>query len=327
MTTTPRILITTRSFKKMEGPHWDILHAAGFETLTSGLDRTLSAQELTARLPGVAALICGMDDVSEVALAAADELRVILMNGVGLERIDVAAAIRRSIVVTNTPGSNDESVADLTMALMLAQTRSLPSHGRVIRAGGWKRKRGRELRGQRLGLVGLGAVDKAVAVRGAAFGMHVQAYDPTIDVDFCQTHAIKVVDWETILRTSDLLSLHLPTSPETIHLINQENLAMMRPCAILINTARGELVDELALVDSLRSGHLSGAGLDVFLPEPPESSPLLEMDQVVLAPHIGGYTREAVQRTAQQSARNAAAILTDHPEHAHAIVNPEVLHN
>ena len=320
-----RVLITTRTFQRMKGAHWDTLLEAGLETVTSGLDQALNEQQLIDRLPGIAALICGMDEVGERALEAADQLRVISMNGVGLDRIDVEAATRRGIVVTRTPGTNADSVADLTLALMLAQARLIPRHDRALRQGDWSRQRGRELRGQRLGLVGLGAIGKKVALRALAFGMTVQAYDPYLDPTFCREHGIEVADWETALRSSDILSLHLPVTAETTNLIDREALAAMKPGAVLINTARGELVDETALVAALESGHLGGAGLDAFSPEPPAPGPLWEMAQVVLTPHLGGNTREAALRTALQSARNAVAILAGKASQADSVVNPEVV--
>jgi D-3-phosphoglycerate dehydrogenase len=324
-TSRDRVLITTRTFQKMRGAHWDTLEEAGLETVTSGLDEALNERQLIERLPGIAALICGMDEVTGQALEAADELRVISMNGVGLDRIDVDAATRRGIVVTCTPGTNADSVADLTLALMLAQARQIPRHDRTLRQGDWSRRGGRELRGQHLGLVGLGAIGKKVALRALAFGMTVQAYDPYVDVAFCREHGIRVSDWATTLRTSDILSLHLPVTVDTLGLIDQEALAAMKSGAVLINTARGELVDEAALIEALESGHLGGAGLDAFSPEPPAPSPLWAMEQVVLTPHLGGNTREAALRTALQSARNAVAVLMGHVGRANSIANPEAL--
>ena len=320
-----RVLITTRTFQRMKGAHWDTLHEAGLEAVTSGLDQALNEPQLIERLPGIAALICGMDEVTQRAMETTDQLRVISMNGVGLDRIDVEAATRRGVVVTRTPGTNADSVADLSLALMLAQARRIPQHDRTLRQGDWSRKRGRELRGQRLGLVGLGAIGKKVALRALAFGMTVQAYDPYLDAAFCREHGIDAADWETVLRSSDVLSLHLPVTTETADLIDREALAAMKPGAVLINTARGELVDEAALVEALESGHLGGAGLDAFSPEPPAPGPLWEMEQVVLTPHLGGNTREAALRTALQSARNAVAILTGNVDQANSVANPEVL--
>ncbi|RJP65025.1 MAG: hypothetical protein C4532_18380 [Candidatus Abyssobacteria bacterium SURF_17] len=318
-----RVLVCARTVQALEGAHKDVLKQAGFEIVPSKLDRHLTADELAERLPGMVAVIVGLDEVSQKALDGADILKVISMNGVGLDRIDVEAATDRGIVVTHTPGTNADSVADHTLALILAQARLIPHHDRNVRSGGWTRIAGRELKGRVLGIVGVGHIGKAVALRALAFGMRVQAYDPFPDRAFCSTHGIDVVDLKDILATSDVLSLHCPVTPDTENLINASSIATMKRGAVLINTARGELVDENALIDALASGPLSGAGLDVFTTEPPRESPLWRMEQVVLSPHLGGNTREAVLRTAYQSALNVVAVVRGGK--ADRVVNPEVL--
>jgi phosphoglycerate dehydrogenase-like enzyme len=155
--------------------------------------------------------------------------------------------------------------------------------------------------------------------------MTVQAYDPFVDTGFCEKHGIEIRDWDEVLLSSDVLSLHLPVTQETEKLIDRETLAAMKPGAVLINTSRGELVDEAALAHALESGHLGGAGLDAFSPEPPAPGPLWSMEQVVLTPHVGGNTLEAALRTALRSARNAVAILSGNPGKANSIANPEVI--
>ena len=315
-----KVLVTARTFQSMRGAPWEILEAAGLEVVTSGLDRPLSGAELRALLPGIVAVIVGMDEVSAEALEGADALRVVSMNGVGLDRIDVAAAARRGIAVTNTPGTNAESVADLTMALILALMRRLPQHDALLRLGLWKRTAGRELGGQLLGLVGLGRVGKAVAVRARSFGLALQVFDPYLDLKFCSEHEIAASDWQVVLATSDILSLHLPVTADTAEILNETTLAQMKPGAVVINTARGELIDEPALVAALASGHLGGAALDVFSHEPPIESALWKMDNVVLSPHLGGNTREAAIRTACQAARNVVGVLTGGP--VDALVSP-----
>ena len=317
------VLVTTRSFQKLEGEHKNILIEAGFEIVPSGLDRALTAAELAERLPGMTAVIVGVDDVSAEALKGADTLKVISMNGIGLDRIDIEAATRRGIVVTHTPGTNSDSVADLTMALILAQIRRISAHDGTVRSGKWQRSMGHELRGLKLGLVGLGQIGRKVAKRALAFGMNVCAYDPFADAEYCRKHNVEITDLQTVLTSSDIVSLHCPATAETIGIINANSLASMKPGTVLINTARGDLVDEKALIDALTSGHIGGAGLDVFETEPPAESPLWKMDQAVLTPHLGGYTHEATLRTAYQSAKNVVAVLRGGT--ADRIVNPEVL--
>jgi len=318
-----KVLICAQSFQKLNGDHKKILEDAGLEIVPSGLDRALKAEELAERIGGMSAVIVGMDTVNETVIKAADRLKVVSMNGVGLDRIDIKAATKRGIVVTHTPGTNMDSVADHTMALILSCVRQIPYHDRVVRTGGWKRSVGRELRGQQIGLIGLGYIGKGVALRALAFGMRVLAFDPFLDTQFCSKHDIHACDLETILSASDILSLHCPVTPQTEKLINARTIAAMKRGAILINTSRGELVDQNDLVHALNSGQLGGAGLDVFETEPPKNSPLWEMDQVVLTPHLGGNTKEAALRTAYQSAFNVVAILTGGT--AHRVVNQEVL--
>lgn len=318
-----KVLVCARSFQKLDGEHKKILEDAGLEIVSSGLDRALSADELAERIRGMSAVIVGMDIVDETVFKAADMLKVVSMNGVGIDRIDIKAATRKGIVVTHTPGTNMDSVADHTMALILSCSRRIPYHDRMVRAGGWKRMVGRELRNQQLGLVGLGYIGKAVALRALSFGMRISAFDPCMDTQFCFEHAIQAGEFETILDSSDILSLHCALTLQTERFINARTIAKMKKGAILINTARGELVDQEDLIDALRSGRLGGAGLDVFETEPPQLSPLWEMDQVVLTPHLGGNTKEAALRTAYRSALNVVAVLTGGK--AQSGVNQEVL--
>ena len=318
-----RVLICARSFQRYDGEHHEVLRAAGIEEESSGFDRALTGAELAERLPGFDAVIVGMDQVTDETLSAADRLRIVSMNGVGLDRIDVAAATRRGVAVTNTPSANAASVADHTLALMLAQARAIPLHDRRVRNGSWSRVTGRELTGRVLGLIGLGAIGREVAKRALAFGMRVQVYDPFVEQAACREIGIDTVDLATLLATSDIVSLHCPVTAQTENIINADRLAAMKKDAVLINTARGELVDEAALAAALTGGKLSGAALDVFANEPPTGSPLLEMQNVILTPHLGGNTLEAVLRTALQSARNVVAVLRGgRPDR---LVNPKVL--
>ncbi|HPQ68345.1 MAG TPA: phosphoglycerate dehydrogenase [bacterium] len=318
-----RVLVCARSFQRYDGEHHEVLRAADISEEQSGFDRALTGEELAERLPGFDAVIVGMDQVTDEALAAADRLRIVSMNGVGLDRIDVAAATRRGIAVTNTPGANAASVADHTLALMLAQARAIALHDRRVRNGSWSRATGHELTGRVLGLVGLGAIGREVARRAQAFGMRVQVFDPFVDQAACREAGIDAVDLPTLLATSDIVSLHCPVTAQTENMIDTDSLAAMKQGAVLINTARGELVDEAALAEALTGGKLAGAALDVFANEPPTGSPLLELTNVILTPHLGGNTHEAVLRTALQSAKNVVAVLRGgRPDR---LVNPEAL--
>ena len=233
--------------------------------------------------------------VTRELLEQARRLRVIGRAGVGVDNLDVEAATRRGILVMNTPGGNAVSVAEHALALMLALARSVPQSNAALHAGRWEKSgtKGIELRGKTLGLVGLGRVGTEVARRARALEMKVLAHDPYVSPDAVHEAEAELVPLEELLARSDFVSLHAALSPTTERLINAETLGRMKPGTRLINTARGELVDEEALAEALRSGRLAGAALDVFAEEPPRGSPLLELPNVIATPHVAGSTAEA----------------------------------
>jgi len=287
----------------------------------------LAADPLRRRVEEADAVIAGAREAYDAELLArAKRLRVISRTGVGYDRIDVDAATRRGIVVTITPGALEESVADHTLLLLLAVARRLRELDAGTRAGRWTRVMGRELQGKRLGILGLGRIGRAVARRAQAFGMAVWAYDPVPDPAYARQHNIRLVDdWPTLVETVDVVSLHLPLTPSTRRLVDADFLARMRPGSLFINTARGGLVDQDALVEALAGGHLGGAGLDVFDPEPvSEAHPLLARlpadANVVLTPHVASYTAEASAAIARQAVNNALMVLSR--QHVDGIVNP-----
>lgn len=267
----------------------------------------MSAAELAELVPGYDGLILGLDDCNADVIARADRLRVISRYGSGVDKVDVNAATARGIVVTNTPGVNRIAVAELTIGLMFCLARRIPQMVNNVRAGVWTRAQGWELYGKTLGLIGLGAIGREVAARAHALGMHVIANDP-YSAGILDRNA-DLVDLETLLREAHIISLHCATTPETTNLINAERLALVRDGAYLVNTARGELVDEGALYDALVSGKLAGAASDVFHNEPPEGSPLLALDNFLPTLHIAGTTQESVQRMAMLAAQNVVDVL------------------
>jgi phosphoglycerate dehydrogenase-like enzyme len=222
---------------------------------------------------------------------AAGPLRAIVKFGSGLDNLDVAAAERRGVTVDSTPGANARSVAELAIGLMLAVARNIPAHDRAVRSGRWSRRPGVELKGKTLGLVGYGAIGKEVASLAEGLGMEVLVHDPYVDVDRAAGSLREV------LSSADAVSLHMPLSDETRNLIGRAELAELKDDAILVNTARGGIIDEGALAAELRSGRLRGAAFDSFAVEPPEGSPLLEQEVFVASPHAGAATAEAAERT------------------------------
>ena len=318
-----KILVTARSFQKMEGPHQEILREAGYELVGSALDRPLEAMELEPLLEGAEAAILGLDAVSRLALEKAERLKVISRFGVGVDRIDLQAATDLGIVVTVTPGANSVAVAELTIGLIIALARQIPQHDRQVRAGGWDRAPGSELQGTTLGLVGLGRIGSEVGRRAAAFGMRILFTDPAPpSADLVGGLGAEPRDLNELLAESDVVSLHLPLGEATRGIIGARELGLMKRSARLVNTSRGGLVDEGALADALRGGQLAGAAADAFESEPPGDNPLLALGNFVATPHIGSVTVQTTLRMGRMAAENALAVLSGlRPEH---VVNPEV---
>jgi phosphoglycerate dehydrogenase-like enzyme len=306
----PTALIGPGPLRNQPGPFRDILTAAGFRCDDPPGDHTLTDSELVAFLPYADAFIAGGERVSADLIALAPQLRVIARTGVGYDAVDVAAATARKIAVLITPGTNQESVAEQVFSLLLALTRNIVNLDRMIRAGVWDRTLVRPVRSKTLGLVGLGRIGRAVATRALAFGMNVVAHDPIAgDADFEARHGIRRLSFDDLLAASDVVSLHTPLTAETRGLINRSTLAKMRPGSYLINTARGGLVVEADLAESLASGHLAGAGLDVLNAEPPApGNPLLGLQNVVLSPHMGGIDTKSMADMAELAARCVVAL-------------------
>jgi len=282
-----------------------MLQSAGFEAVYPPPGASpRNAEELVEMLGGIDAVIAGMEVYSEDVLGRT-ELRVVSRAGVGYDSIDVAAATNRGIVVTITPGATDVSVAEHTLALMLAVFRSVLPRHRDVHAGNWNRASVPRLAGKTLGIIGLGRIGKALAPRATALGLTVIATDPVRDDAFAAQHGIEYCSFDELLARSDIVSLHAPKTPQTVDMIDRDALAGMKSGAVLLNTARGALVDETALCEALVDGRLLGAALDVFRTEPlPAESPLLNRDDVVLSPHIAGLDLQSQEQMAQMAAQN-----------------------
>jgi glyoxylate reductase len=290
-----------------------MLAAAGEVRDAAGGGR-LGREALLALVEGVDVAVTMLYDRvdAEFLDAAGPGLRGVCNVAVGFDNIDLAACARRGVVVTNTPGVLDDATADLAFALVLAARRRLGEGERLVREGnGWQWgmdfMTGHDLRGGRLGIVGLGGIGARVAARGRAFGMEIAYFGRRESPHAAELDAVRL-DLDELLATSDVLSLHTPLTPETKHLIGARELGLMKPTATLVNTARGAVVDEAALVEALRAKRIAGAGLDVFEDEPNVHPGLLALDNVVLLPHIGSATVETRATMAELAARNAIAI-------------------
>jgi D-3-phosphoglycerate dehydrogenase / 2-oxoglutarate reductase len=287
-----------------------LLESAGGLSIdvATGLDEA----GLVARIPAYDALIVrSKTRVTAPVIAAASALKVVGRAGIGVDNIDVAAATERGIVVFNTPDANATTTAELTIAHLLSLSRHLPQADRSVRSGAWTPTKfvGAELAGKTVGIIGFGTIGRLVAQRCAGLKMRVLAYDPFVQPDIVRQSAAEPHDLDALLAASDYVTLHCPMIDKTRNLIDADRIARMKPGARLINCARGGLVNEDALVDALTRGHLAGAALDVFAQEPPNASPLLALDNVVLTPHLGASTEEAQQAVSVRIAEDIAHFL------------------
>ncbi|MDR7555195.1 MAG: phosphoglycerate dehydrogenase [Armatimonadota bacterium] len=299
-----------------------LLRDAGVEVVFYPKAGRLTEADLLPLVGDADAIIAGTEPITARVLAAAPRLRIVARRGVGLDSVDVAAATARGVVVTTTRGVNTEAVADHAMALLLATARRVAWLDRRMKAGEWDRAISIDVYGKILGVVGFGAIGRAVARRAAGFGLRVLAYDVAPDEGAARALGVRLCALDELLAQSDFVSIHVPLLPDTRGLIGETTLARMKPGAILINTSRGPVVDEAALLRALQSGHLAGAGLDVFVEEPPVDWTLVQLDQVVATPHVASHTRETLARMDRACAEAVLAVLRgERPAH---VANPEV---
>jgi D-3-phosphoglycerate dehydrogenase / 2-oxoglutarate reductase len=293
----PTVVCTSLSTE--EGPHLKILADAGFTVVDAPRDVNIyDAANLIPIVRDCVAVVAGSEPWPDSVLAACPKLRVLSRTGVGFDAIDLAACDRRRVIVATTPGVNHHAVAEHTFALLFGVARGFPARDQYVRACTWKRWSTPRILGATIGIVGLGRIGRAVATRAVGLGMKVVAYEPYPNREFVEQWNIELAGFDDLLSRSDYVTLHLPMGAETKHIMNAASFAKMKPGSVLINTARGLLVDERALVDALRSGHLRAAGLDVFEVEPlPADSPLLKMENVLLSGHLAGLDHESQRDT------------------------------
>jgi D-3-phosphoglycerate dehydrogenase / 2-oxoglutarate reductase len=260
-----------------------------------------------------ALLVRSATKVDAALMDAAPGLRIIARAGTGVDNVDVAAASARGILVVNAPGANSISVAEHACALMLALARSVPAADRSMKDGRWEKKKflGTELRGKTLGIAGLGRIGQEVAQRARAFGMRVVAHDPYISKEIAAALGVELMSIDEVCSTADVVTLHLPSTPETRHLFNDDRFSKCRPGIRIINTARGELIDEAALRRAIDGGIVAGAALDVFETEPPADWSLAQLPQVIATPHIAASTEEAQELVGTDTAATVRDFLRD----------------
>ena len=325
-----RVLIGPAPLKEILPIYGPMLAEAGYDVVfpprkDALAEVQMTEPELATVLPGCIASLAGSEPYTRAIIEAASSagLKVIARAGVGYDAVDLTAATDTGVAVTFAPGTNQDAVAEHTFMLMLALARFLIRQHTLIKEGEWPRRANLPLRGQTLGLVGLGRTGKAVAVRAIAFGMPVVAFDPYPDAAFASAHNIPLIPLDDVFRQSDFVSLHLPKSPESKHIVNRRTLGLMKPTAFLINTARGAVIDESDLYEALRDKRIAGAGLDVFDAEPPGANPILGLDNVVLTAHTAGVDFRSRDDMARAAAQAIIRLLNgDWP--AEWVVNPAV---
>ncbi len=299
-----KVLVTPRSISTGGHPALDRLAAAGYEVVFPAPGKQPSENELIAAAAGCVGYLAGVEPISAAVLEAATSLRVISRNGVGIDNIDLPAARRLGIAVRKAVGANARGVAELTMAHILALTRWVGLGDRAIKAGAWQRRKGIELVGRTLGLIGCGHIGRLVARFAMGLDMKVLAFDVVADAAFAPGEGFAWAELEQVLAGSDIISLHCPAPADGSCLIDAAAIARMKKGAFLINTARAELVDQAALAAAIESGHLAGASMDVFRTEPPGEDPLVANDRVLATPHVGGFTDESVDRAVETAVDN-----------------------
>jgi len=305
-----KVLVTATSYASQDERLRTTLEEKVGEVVYNTTGKPLSSTQLRDLLPAVDGMIAGLDEIDAAALESAPELKVVARYGVGYNNVDLEAARLHQVVVTNTPGANAKSVAELTIALILNLLRPVISAVQKTKEGEWPRFKGISLQGKTIGLVGCGAIGKETARRLAGFDCEILAFDIYEDKIFASEQRVSYVPLEELLAKSDLVSLHLPGIPETMGLINEEFLGKMNPGSYLVNTARGELVDESALISALRSGQLRGAALDVFQQEPPGvDNQLLHLEQVIVTPHMGAHSDSATNAMGWMALGECLAVL------------------
>ncbi|HEY2910402.1 MAG TPA: phosphoglycerate dehydrogenase [Gemmataceae bacterium] len=320
-----RVLIAPAPLQEIEHVYGPVLKAAGHEMVFSHVNHQMNEQELMEVLPGCAGSLAGSEPYTRAVLtaAAAKGLKVIARAGVGYDAVDLAAATELGIAVCITPGTNQDAVAEHTFAMILALAKNVVVHDNLVKAGQWPRRANQPLRGKTLGVMGLGRIGKAVALRGKAFQMNVIAYEPFPDAAFVKEQGIPLLPFDEVLKQSDWVTLHMPMSPESSKCINARTLGLMKPTAYLINTARGGIINEADLYDALKNKRIAGAGLDVFDVEPPGQHPLLTLENTVYTAHMAGVDVKSRDDMAHLAARAIAKILAGEWP-ADWIVNPQV---
>lgn len=304
-----RVLVTSRSFGQVSEEPMALLLEDGIAVDRVNESGLLNESKFKTLISSYDGIIIGADLLTAAVLQEASQLKIICKHGTGVDNIDLKKAREQGITVTNVPGMNADAVADTTIGLMLDVARKLSYAARRVREGKWERIIGTDVCGKTLGILGFGAVGKRVAKRALGFGMRILVFDPVLKELPKEYENCVKVSLEELLPAADFVTVHVPLSVDTKYLINAPRMKQMKKGGILINTARGGIVDETALYEAILCGHLAGAGLDVVEHEPAIGNPLLELDSVTIVPHIASYSVEAINAVSMVCARNIVTAL------------------
>jgi phosphoglycerate dehydrogenase-like enzyme len=322
----PRIMVLTKKFSEFSREPFQVMERAGLEVVEKDYDRVSPSMEdeLCRVIQGAEAIIVtAMFPANRKIIMSADRLKMIAIRSAGFEGSDLAAATEKGVLVTHNPGENASSVADMAIGLMLATAKQIAQKDREMRRGLYNRGGGDDLFRKTIGIIGLGNIGKRVAMRLQGFEVKIIANDLVEYPEFQAKFNIPYYSKEEVLKRADFLTLHVPLDDSTREMISEDRLKIMKPTSFLINTARGEIVEEEALYKALTLGWIAGAGLDVFKEEPPKFRPLIELDNVVCTPHSAGLSRQASYAMAMATVNKIISFFKGRiPEN---VLNPEVL--
>lgn len=304
-----KVVITARSFGEADEKAYDCLREAGCEWVKLKEADGSIENQLKQEIVDADALIAGLEDIGADILGAAKKLKVISRYGVGYDKVDIEAAKKKGVQVTITPGANGDSVADLAVALMLDVARNVTVMDCSVKSRDQRRPQGLEMYEKTLGVIGAGRIGQGVAQRCRGFSMRILACDVYEDEAFKERTGAEYVDLNTLLKESDFITIHSPLTEETKNMISQPQFKRMKKDAIIVNTARGGVVDEAALYEALKAKEIRGAGLDATIEEPPYNSPLMHCENCILIPHAGAATKEASSKMSLMAAQNAVEVL------------------
>lgn len=303
-----KILISTASFGEHDHGSIEALKQAGYDIKLNPYKRKLSETELIQLAKDCDGIIAGTESYTKKVFEQLPKLKAISRCGAGMDSVDLEEAKKRKIIVKNTPDAPTQAVAELTIALMLSALRKIPQAIAQTKAGNWKKEMGYLLNGKIVGVIGLGKIGKTVAIILSVFGAKIIAVEPNPDKEFIKKNNIRIVSIRELMQGSDIVTLHIPYTKENRNLINTGIIKIMKKGAIIVNTSRGGLVEENAVYDAIKEGHLGGAAFDVMDKEP-YNGPLKELNNVIITPHIGSYAKESRIRMENEAAKNIVEVL------------------